>query len=159
MAKGDTHGFTVFIPRELIRNSNARDEHWSDRSGPTASLRQLAQPYVRHIPRMPRARVDVTVSYPDGRSRDVYNLYPTMKAFIDGLVNGLPEYDVVMVNGKPKRKRKAPREEFGFLPDDNDKYLSGPHMEWSGRPSRYTGRMGRFQFDLLITELEPRPAA
>lgn len=157
MPSGLIHTLTVMVPRDLIRNSNDRDNHWSERSGPVASLRQLALPHVRAIPRMQRARIDVEVSYPDNVSRDAYNLYPTMKAFIDGLVNGIPEYDIVMgKNGKPRKKRRPPRKDFGFLVDDNDKYLSGPHMEWSGRLSSSTGRLGSFQFDLTITELEPR---
>lgn len=56
------------------------------------------------VPALDRARIVITVSFPDKRRRDVHNLYPTAKAIVDGLVDA------------------------GVLPDDDDRRLIGPDM-------------------------------
>jgi len=57
---------------------------------------------------MQRAHLTVTVSWPDGRRRDVHNLLPTIKGHIDGMVT-----------------------DGGLLPDDDDKHLIGPDLRVS----------------------------
>jgi hypothetical protein len=61
----------------------------------------------------------VTVRYPKPhRDRDAANLYPTMKAYIDGLTH--PDLN----------DRHNPND--GILPDDNDHHFTGPFIVWSG---------------------------
>lgn len=128
---------TLHLPRTMILNSNDRHGHWSQRSGPTAKLRALGNAHKAGLPKLERARIRVIASYPDRRKRDSQNLYNTMKAYVDGLVDNL--------DGKGGR---------GILPDDNDFYLVGPHIEWSGMLSdRKAEKL--FRFDVLI---EPLPA-
>lgn len=74
-----------------------------------------------NAPAMTRAHVTVTVSWPDGRRRDVHNLFPTIKAHIDGFVDA------------------------GLLPDDDDKHLIGPDLRVSGE--RSIARTVRFVYE------------
>lgn len=112
-----------------VLNANDR-KHWGSTTGPRQVLRTQGrsygalakQPLLRHI------RFDAWVSYPDRIPRDVLNLYPTMKAFGDGLVDAR------------------------VIPDDNDLYMSGPFMRWAGRLSR---KPGWFEFSIRITEIDP----
>lgn len=134
---------TIWLNRSLILNANKAYSHWGNRSGPAKTLRQRGAVASQRFPRMARARVDVVVSYPDRKKRDVFNLYPTMKSYIDGLVDN---------EGGGTQSKGA-----GFLPDDNDIYLSGPFMHWSGMLSDRPGKNGMFRFDLLVTEMESRP--
>lgn len=134
---------TIWLGRKLILNANQAYSHWGNRSGPAKTLRQRGAVAARRFPRMDRARVDVVVSYPDRRKRDVFNLYPTMKSYIDGMVDN---------EGGGTQSTGA-----GFLPDDNDTFLSGPFMHWSGMLSDRPGKNGMFRFDLLVTEMEPLP--
>lgn len=134
-------------------NANNISGHWAKNSDGKEILRTLGATHLRthKIPRFARARMDVLVSYPSRRIQDVANLYPTMKAYVDGMVNGIPQYEIVAgKGGVPKKKRKTPPVEFGILPDDNDVFLSGPHLEWSGKLS---GRPGHFRFEVTLTEL------
>lgn len=119
---------TVRLHRQYVLNSNDRHTHWSQRSGPTKVLRQFGEAAVwqNKIERMDKAHVLVHVEYPPRvRLRDVYNLYPTAKGLIDGMVAK------------------------GMLPDDNDKHLIGPDM----RPAENnSGRPDWFAFIFTITE-------
>lgn len=89
---------------------------------PKAHLRQFGSLQSRKVPRFQKAimTVDVTYAKPN-RDHDAGNLYPTMKAYVDGLANP----DLFDRHNKAK----------GFLPDDNDKYLIGPLIRWSGQPA------------------------
>jgi hypothetical protein len=89
---------------------------------PKAYLRQFGSIQARSTPRFSRAimTVDVTYAKPN-RNHDSGNLYPTMKAYVDGLAN--PD---LFDRHNPDK---------GFLPDDNDKYLLGPLLRWSGEPA------------------------
>lgn len=118
----------VDIHEANVLNSNDRPGHWSERSGPTQVVRTLGRAQSKRLGRYERVRVGVEVSYPDRRIRDAQNLYNTMKAYVDGLVDG----------GK------------GILPDDNDLFVSGPHLDWSGKMS---GRPGWFRFRVTLTPL------
>lgn len=117
------------VHRSLILNANDRHTHWSQRSGPTAALNQLGNVKGRGLPRMDAAKMIVEVDYPDNRRHDVLNLYNTIKALVDGMVE----------KGK------------GFLPDDNDHHLVGP---WPVSSHRLSGKKDIFVFRFLITELE-----
>lgn len=87
-------------------NANHR-MHWAPKAALTnnwrARARALAQ--VHKLPLMTRAHITATVHKTTGRSYDVANLYPTIKAVIDGLVT-----------------------DYGLLPDDDNAHLTGPDM-------------------------------
>lgn len=127
--------FTVYIHKENIRNAN-RKVHWAPDNKKKQVLRQLGTIQHRKLPKYRRARIDAVVSYPHRQSSDVANLHPTMKSFVDGLV----DVDPVTKVGR------------GILPDDNDAYLRGPYLDPSGELS---DRKDWFRFDITITELEP----
>lgn len=92
------------------------------------------------MPRMGRALVEVVVSYPDRIGRDAQNYQATMKPLIDGMVH--PDLS----------DRHNP--DKGFLVDDNDLYLEGPFIRWSGGLSR-GAKIGMYTFDITVTELPP----
>lgn len=75
------------IPPGDLLNANER-VHWAVRARRTRDLKRDA--YVvamsRGVPRMDRIRVVGVVHPPDRRRRDPHNLYPTLKAYIDGIV-------------------------------------------------------------------------
>jgi crossover junction endodeoxyribonuclease RusA len=71
-----------------LLSSNGR-EHWAARARQTASLRETAGWLARaqKIPRLERAHVLATYHPPDRRRRDPANLYPSVKALVDGLTD------------------------------------------------------------------------
>jgi Holliday junction resolvase RusA-like endonuclease len=73
-------------PGDLI-NANER-LHWAVRARRTRDLKADAFRVARaaRVPRMDRIRVVGVVHPPDRRRRDPHNLYPTLKAYIDGIV-------------------------------------------------------------------------
>lgn len=73
-------------PGDLI-NANER-LHWAVRARRTADLKADAARVARaaRVPRLERVRVVGVVHPPDRRRRDPHNLYPTLKAYIDGIV-------------------------------------------------------------------------
>jgi hypothetical protein len=105
--------FDFLLHRNHILNANKGYKHWSVRSEKVAIIRTYGMAQGRKLPKYRRVRMHVRVSYPDWRVRDVNNLQPTMKAFVDGLVD----------KGK------------GILPDDSDAFFEGPFMVASGQLS------------------------
>jgi hypothetical protein len=89
------------LPRALILSANSR-EHWRPKANKTRNLRALAAIVARQETPLERAHLLVRVGWPDNRRRDVANIEPTLKALIDGCVDG------------------------GLLPDDDDDHLIGP---------------------------------
>lgn len=97
------------LPLTRSKLITANDKmHWAARSRLTKQLRQwgyllgregegVARLGLRH------ARVEMEFAYPDRRRRDRSNLAPTVKALMDGLIDA------------------------GLLPDDEDRFLDGPH--------------------------------
>jgi hypothetical protein len=89
---------------------NDRHIHWAPRAKATARLRTdgrwLARAHA-HGNRFDRARLVVTVSWPDGRRRDAANLHPSVKALVDGAVDEC------------------------LIPDDDDTHLVGPDLRTS----------------------------
>ena len=120
-----------------VLNANAmKGKHWGASSSQTSDMRQLGIIKSRELPKFGRAQCDVTVSYPDRVERDAMNLYPTMKAYVDGLVNCTP----------------GTRDGRGILPDDSDLYLDGPFIRWSGKLS---GMKDHYLFRVTLTPLGP----
>lgn len=146
--------FDVRIHKATILNANKeKGKHWGSSHEQIQTLRQLGSNKARQLPRYQRVRITALVSYPDRIGRDVMNLYPVMKAYVDGMVNGMPQYTMkVDKNGKLKKRRLAPDPNTGILPDDNDRYLIGPHMEWSGELS---GHKDHYLFRVKLEALEP----
>lgn len=116
-----------YIHKDSILNANQR-KHWAPAAEIKRVLRTRGMIRSRTLGRHQRVRITVTASYPTARKSDVYNLYPTMKAYVDGMVDG----------GR------------GLLPDDNDRHLSGPHMEWSGATC---SRKDHFHFRFRLEDL------
>ena len=80
------------------------------------------------LPNLQRAHILAELRFADARRRDVHNLYPTVKALVDGLVD------------------------FGLLPDDSHEYLIGPDLRYGPRVAkRPVGVSG--EVVLTITEL------
>lgn len=90
---------------------------------PKARIREAGALESERHPHYQRAVMWVTVRYPKpSRDRDAANLYPTMKAYIDGLTH--PDLN----------DRHNPN--IGMLPDDNDKFFVGPFIVWSGEQNQ-----------------------
>lgn len=92
--------------------------------------RDAANVYARaaRLPKLARAHILAELRFADARHRDVHNLYPTIKAVVDGLVD------------------------YGLLPDDSHHYLVGPDLRYGPRVAkRPAGASG--ELVLTITEL------
>lgn len=102
-----------------------------------AALRKEARDVAAHagIPRLARARITGIYEPPDYRHHDPGNLYPHVKAYVDGLCDNGPH--------------------SGILADDSVEYVLGPFIV-SGYP--YDGhdpRLKMARIVLHITELPP----
>lgn len=78
--------------------------HWQAKGRITREVRSTATTLARHA-KLPRAeRLIITLHYQpkNRRRRDAHNLYPTVKALVDGLVDA------------------------GLVPDDNTEHVSTP---------------------------------
>lgn len=103
---GAPRTWTVELPIGVpLLNANKR-QHYMAKARLTKAIRQIARNYAirEAVPALQRAHVVVEYRPPDRRRRDVHNLYPSAKAAVDGLVDA------------------------GVLPDDSDRYLTGPDM-------------------------------
>lgn len=87
-------------------NANQK-QHWGDSSPQVRSWRQAAAnaAATRGIPAMTYADIHGYITKTTARRYDPANLAPTMKAIVDGLVQN-----------------------YGLLPDDDYRYLDGPHI-------------------------------
>jgi crossover junction endodeoxyribonuclease RusA len=87
------------IGMQLI-NANDRD-HWRKSAGKTATIRSVARGQAKGIPRLGKVKIKVIYYAPDNRRRDTTNLFPSVKAAVDGIVDA------------------------GVLKDDSDKFVVG----------------------------------
>lgn len=113
-----------FPPGQELLNANDRI-HWSAHARITRQLRSdafLLARYMR-IPPLERAHVVAEYQPPNLRRRDPANLYPSIKALVDGAIC-----------------------DAGVLPDDDAKHLIGPDMRL-GEP------YPKGRIVLIITEL------
>lgn len=94
---------TLEPPAKFI---NANDRlHWRKKAELTKAWREAAANAVGFEPyHYTRAHITAAIRFPNNIRRDVHNLYPTVKACVDGLVDAL------------------------LLPDDSDAYIVGPDM-------------------------------
>jgi crossover junction endodeoxyribonuclease RusA len=106
---------TIPAPCEPI-NANHR-LHPHVKAKRTAAWRARAQVAAIQAgkPRMERAHIRATVGYPDARSYDAGNFYPTAKACVDGIVR-----------------------DAGCLPDDSNTYVVGPDMREGDKIKPFT---------------------
>ncbi len=115
-----------------VLTSNQR-LHYYARSSRVRSIREVAAATARltRAPHLTRARITITIAFPDRRRRDTHNLMPTAKAIVDGLVDA------------------------GLLPDDDHRHLVGPHLEAADdlSPKKFGRRT--FTFRIAVTDLEP----
>ena len=113
-------------PSEVL-NANQR-MHWACKARLTSNLREWGAFAWNRAgrPQMDRARVTVTLGYPDRRKRDAHNLMATVKPLLDGMVS-------------PGVR--------GILPDDDDAHLEGPDLR-VGDVTR-----GQFTFTFRFEEL------
>ena len=108
------------IPDSMWLTSNQR-KHWSAKARAVKELRLLAVMTARaaQLPHLQSAHVTAYIQYRTNGRADPHNAMPTLKALIDGLV-----------------------QDYGLLPDDSDKYLTGPDMRRdTGRAQPHTHRV------------------
>lgn len=80
------------------------------------------------LPRLQRAHILAELCFADDRRRDVHNLYPTIKAVVDGLID------------------------YGLLPDDDHRYLVGPDLRYGPKVAKRAGGVSG-EARLTITDL------
>ncbi|HEY9371505.1 hypothetical protein [Streptomyces sp.] len=108
------HILTIDYPTtSLLLNSNDRG-HWRKTRDRELYWKERGVIAARGLDQLPRAQIDAWFRFPTNHRRDVVNLYPTIKSWIDGAVQA------------------------GILPDDSDRYLDGPFLrrEWPNGPLR-----------------------
>ncbi len=129
-----------WIHKSLILNANSLP-HWGKKSKIVKDLKLLGKAQGRTIGRRFRkVKLDVDVSYPVLYNADAHNYMPTMKAYVDGLVDVPPA-----VKGQPRLPAR------GILIDDADAYFSGPYLTGTGERS---GRKDFFRFDCRLEVIE-----
>jgi hypothetical protein len=136
----EVHEWTQWIHKSMVLNQNNLP-HWHPGNKIKNDLKVLGKVAGKGLKkRFKRVKLDVTVSYPVLWSADVANYYPTMKAYVDGMVD------------KPKTvKGQKAQPSRGCLIDDSDAHFSGPFMHPSGERS---GRKDYFRFDCRLEVLE-----
>ena len=101
---------TIPAPAKWL-NSNDR-MHWRPKAKLTKTWRQAAHVYARQakLPKgLTRVRIDAQVHKTTPNRYDAMNLYPTLKAVVDGLVD------------------------YGLVADDNNDQVTGPFITDGGR--------------------------
>lgn len=95
-----TDALTFEIPKDVVLNSNGR-HHWAAKAKRTKTIRALAKTAALNHGSTadPPVTITATVQYARAGRHDAHNLQPTVKALIDGLVDG------------------------GLLVDDSDEYV------------------------------------
>lgn len=127
---------TIRLAASDVLNENDR-RHWARKSPHVRAIRQVAHQtaVVTRAPHLQRARLVVTLAYPDRKRRDRHNYTPTIKPIIDGLIDA------------------------GVLPDDDDTHLDGPVLKVADEVT--TRRMGQrvYEFHLALYPLPGRTAS
>lgn len=126
----------VIVPKHCILNANKRPPHWAVAAKAVKQLRAMAASawLMQRLPPMRRAHCVAEYTFRDNTVRDVANWYPTTKALIDGAVGG------------PFKGMRF----VGILPDDSNKYLTGPDPRVT-EPDR-TLFKGTIRVRLIFTE-------
>jgi len=136
----EVHEWTQWIHKSMVLNQN-RLPHWGTKNKIVRDLKVLGKVAGKQLrQRFGKVRLEVTVSYPVLWDADASNYYPTMKAYVDGMVDKPPTV---------KGQKQLPAR--GILIDDSDKFFDGPHLTGSGERS---GRKDYFRFDCRLKVLE-----
>ncbi|MGX6605606.1 hypothetical protein ACWKSP_26260 [Micromonosporaceae bacterium Da 78-11] len=85
------------------------------------------------LPKLERAYLLAELRFADNIRRDVHNLYPTIKAVVDGLID------------------------YGLLPDDNHHHLVGPDLRYGPKVAKRSGGVSGEIF-LTVTDLSGEAA-
>lgn len=126
----DTRTWTLTIPAPAIwLNANQRTD-LRRQTPDRRAWRDAGRVYAtqRKLPKLQRAHIVAELRFADARHRDVHNLYPTIKALIDGLID------------------------YGLLPDDSHHYLVGPDLRYGAKVAKRAGGISGEVF-LTITDL------
>lgn len=119
-SKPDPLRLDFAISQQLVMTSNKR-WGWQEKAARTAGLRTLAATRwhdahrVGHAQPLDRAECWATLIFRDHRRRDAANWHPTLKAVLDGMVDGTRHLKALW------RDQWQP-----LLPDDSTAYLRGP---------------------------------
>jgi hypothetical protein len=124
-------------------NANQTFKHWSHKAERVDTLKALGRAKHRELGKHQRVQFDVLVSYPRRIARDVNNLQPTLKHYIDGLVD-VPPHNVKGMKKQPAR---------GILVDDSDAYVRGPFMD-KDPELQPSGRPGWYRFRITMTDID-----
>lgn len=136
----EVHEWTQWIHKDMILNANKK-LHWHPRNKIVNDLKVLGRVAGKGLKKkFKRVKMDVTVSYPALWNADAHNYMPTMKAYVDGMVDIPPAV---------KGQKRLPAQ--GILTDDSDAYFSGPYLTGSGERS---GRKDYYRFDCRLEVLE-----
>lgn len=96
--------YTIELPAGIpLLNANDR-HHWSKKAGVTATIRSIARGQATGKPQLDKVKIRAVYYAPDNRRRDVSNLFPSVKASVDGIVDA------------------------GVLKDDSDRYVVSLEM-------------------------------
>lgn len=115
---------TFDVPAALWLSANARP-HWAEKARKTKALRQLGW-YVSHDSglRLDTTHVAAFIGYPRNGKADPANAAPTVKALIDGMVDG------------------------GVWPDDDSTHVIGPTFLRDPKPDV----VGIYRVRFVLTE-------
>lgn len=130
-----------YLHKDWMLNMNQR-LHFRAKNNRVQSVKTIGRNRSRNLPRLDRARLDITVAYPAAFSADVHNYMPTAKAFVDGLIN-IPD----TVKGMKKQPSR------GILTDDSDEYLLGPYLH--AAPGK-SPRKDHFVFECVLQPLKKK---
>lgn len=137
---GEVHEWEQWIHKNMVLNQN-KLPHWGKGNPIKTDLKLLGKAAGRKLgKRFVKVRMTVLVSYPTAASADAANYYPTMKAYVDGMVDKPP-----VVKGQKALPAR------GCLADDSDAFFDGPHLTGSGVKS---GRKDWFRFDCRLEVIE-----
>jgi crossover junction endodeoxyribonuclease RusA len=96
--------FKIEFPAGMpLLNANDRI-HWSKRAHLTSDIRMLSRNLSSHIPRLEKVKIRAIYYPPNNRRRDMSNIFLSVKAAVDGLVDS------------------------GVLKDDSDRYVRGHEL-------------------------------
>lgn len=136
----EVYEWPQWIHKDMVLNQN-RLPHWAPKNKIITDLKILGKVAGKGLrKRFHKVRLDVTVSYPTAAAADVANYYPTVKAYVDGMVDKPP-----VVKGQKQLPAR------GILVDDSDEFFKGPFLHPSGQKS---GRKDWFLFHCRLTVLE-----
>lgn len=137
MTTAEVHEWEQWIHKSLVLNQN-RLPHHHVKAPIIRDLKVLGKVAGMKLgKKFKKVKFEVLVSYPTLVSADAQNYYPTMKAYVDGMVD------------KPKAvKGQKQQPARGVLTDDSDAYFTGPHLTGTGE------RSGRKDFFLFRCRLE-----